>query len=149
MLFVERSCPAVADAALQPDEHMALLFQDVFGCLKERRSDALPVPCRQDEYLSYAVTFPAGESDNFPIDNRDGHAVDARADARLEESERAAHGDLRIEMRVTRMPGIVPNASERRNVSGARPSDRYVGGCAQRPSTAFAMMLRWTSFDPA
>lgn len=44
---------------------------------------------------------------------------------------------------------LVPNASERRNVSGARPSDRYAGGGAQRPSTAFAMMLRWTSFEPA
>lgn len=34
------------------------------------------------------------------------------------------------------------NASERRNVSGARPFDFDFRGGAQRPSTAFAMMLR-------
>ncbi len=52
-------------------------------------------------------------------------------------------------MRVTGMPGVMPNASERRNVSGARPFDQDFRAGAQRPSTAFAMMLRWISFDPA
>ncbi len=124
-------------------------FEFVLGGRQQQRRGTPAMPVRQHKDLRDASALPTGEADDLFIDSRDDTIGQRRFDPRQEELKGASHGNLRREMGVTLMPSIMPNASERRNVSGARLPDRQIGVGAQRPSTAFAMMLRWTSFEPA
>ena len=142
VFFVEAAGAEVADLALQPDAGVALLFQLLFGGGENKRGDAASVPSGQNEDLPYPITFPTSEAHYRLVHRGDDAIGQSCFYARQEKLERSSPRDFRREMRVAVMPTIVPNASERRNVSGARKSYHYVGVSAQRPRTAFAMMLR-------
>ena len=149
VFFVEATGTEVSDLALEPDAGVALLFQFLFGGGENEWRDALPVPFGKDKNLPYPVAVPTGEADDLFVDGGDDAIGQCGFDAWQKEFKRTACGNLWREMCVALMPAVVPNASERRNVSGARKSYHYVGGRTQRPRTAFAMMLRCTSFEPA
>ena len=126
MFFVEGACAIITDLTLQPDAVMPLLFQLRFSSREYERRDAASVPCRQDENLSDAIALPAGKADDF-IPHTSNDTVDIAAfHACLKKLKRTSRSNLRREMRMTIVPAIMPNASERRNVSGARKSDLYV-----------------------
>lgn len=149
VFFVEATGTEVSDLTLEPNAGVALLSQLLFGGGEDQRGDAATVPCGEDEDLTDAVAVPSGEAHDLVVDGGDDAIGQCRFHARQEKLKRAACGDFGREMRVAVMPTVVPNASERRNVSGARKSYHYVSVGAQRPRTAFAMMLRCTSFEPA
>lgn len=150
MFLVETPRTIVALAALKPDARVALRQQCFFGGTQHKGGDARAVIGGQHKYLCDAVALPARETDDTAIVDgdavflqRSGHSLD-------KECHWPPRRNLGIEMGMARMPCIVPNESERRNVSGARMSHRDVWPrIAQSPRTAFAMMFRCTSFEPA
>lgn len=150
LLFVESPRAVVSRAAEKRDALEALIPQRILRGAYHQRRDTASMKGGHYKNLTDTVALPARKADD--IASNDGHGAirQRRSDPLIEEPDRPARGDVRVNRSMARMPCIVPNARERRNVSGARKSySHIVGGLAQSPSTAFAMMLRCTSFEPA
>ena len=142
-LLVKSPRAVVTRAAEKRDALEAFDLQRALCGTDHQRRHTAPVKSRHHKDLADTIALPAGKADDRAIDNRENAVRQSRSDPLIEEFDRPSRRHIRVNRSMTRMPCIVPNARERRNVSGARGSYRHiVGGLAQSPSTAFAMMLR-------
>lgn len=147
MLFVEAAGTIITCATKEKYRVLSICSHLRLRPRKQLFAKSGSVGDRQNEKQIELVAFPSGKTASTGPSFRYQAVRQKFRGTFLEISNVRMNPET--ERSVALKPTLSPDRRERRNVSGARPSDCNFGGGAQSPSTAFAMMLRWISLEPA